>query len=74
MRQGAKAHRVQQQAALAAGSTGRAGAGVAGSTSTAAPGNPIASMAALQGNLLLLSEDLDLGGGEAKRGVGDRSC
>jgi hypothetical protein len=31
-------------------------------------------MAALQGNLLLLSEDLDLGGGEAKRGVGDRGC
>lgn len=27
---------------------------------------------ALQSNLLLLSEDLDLGGGEAKRGVGDR--
>lgn len=29
-------------------------------------------MAALQGNLLLLSKDLDLGGSEAKRSVGNR--
>ena len=31
-------------------------------------------MATLKRNLLLLSEDLDLGGGKAKRGVGNRGC
>lgn len=69
--QGTEAHRVQQQAALAAGGAGRARTGVAGSSCPSAPRNTISGMA-LQGDLLLLSEDLDLGGGKAKRGVGDR--
>lgn len=73
MRQRAKTHRIQQQAALAAGGAGSARAGVAGSPGSPAARHPIAGMA-LQGNLLLLSEDLDLGGGEAKRGIGDRCC
>lgn len=72
VRQRAETHRIQQQATLTAGGAGSARAGVAGSPCSPAPGNPIAGMAALQGNLLLLSEDLDLGGGEAKRSVGDR--
>jgi hypothetical protein len=74
VRECAKTHRVQQQTALTAGGTGRARAGVAGSSGSSAPGHPIAGMAALQGNLLLLSEDLDLGGGKAKRSVGNRGC
>lgn len=31
-------------------------------------------MAALERDLLLLPEDLDLGGSKAKRGIGDRGC
>lgn len=58
--------RIQQQAALTAGGTGGARARVAGSTGSPASGHAIAGMAVLQGNLLLLPKDLDLGGGEAK--------
>lgn len=70
VRQRAKAHRVQQQAPLAGSSACSARAGVAGSPCPSAPGNAMTGVA-LEGNLLLLSEDLDLGGGKAKRGVGD---
>jgi hypothetical protein len=72
MRKCPEAHWVQQQSTVTAGGTGSARAGVACTSSTSAPGSPIASVSALQSNLLLLTENLDLGGGEAKRGVGNR--
>ncbi|THC93228.1 hypothetical protein EYZ11_007282 [Aspergillus tanneri] len=65
-------HRIQQQSTVTAGGTGGTRTGVAGSTGPSAPGNPIAGMAILKSNLLLLPEDLDLGGSEAKRSVGNR--
>lgn len=74
VRECAQTHRVQHETALAAGGTGSARAGVACSPGASAPGHSIAGMAALQGNLLLLSEDLDLGGGQAKRSIGNRGC
>lgn len=57
---------------MTAGGTGGTRTRVAASTRSSAPGNPAGGMATLERNLLLLSEDLDLGGGEAKRGVGNR--
>lgn len=67
-----EAHGIQQQSTVTAGGAGSPRAGVAGSTGPSAPGNPIAGMATLQRDLLLLPEDLDLGGSKAKRSVGDR--
>lgn len=72
MGQRAEAHRIQKQTTMTAGSTGGARARIAGPSGPSASGNPIAGMATLKSNLLLLSEDLDLGGGKAKRSVGDR--
>jgi hypothetical protein len=72
MRKSPKAHRIQQQTTMAAGGTSSARARVAGAPSTSAPRYHIASMTALECKLLLLSENLNLGGREAKRGVGNR--
>lgn len=49
-----KAHRIQQQPAMAAGRTGSARARVAGPSSPSAPGDAIPSMPILKCNLLLL--------------------
>lgn len=57
---------------MTAGRTGGARTGVAGPPSPSASGNPTASMTTLKCKLLLLPEDLDFGGGETKRGVGNR--
>lgn len=73
MREGPQTHRIQQQPALAAGRAGGPGARVAVPSGPSASGDHTA-MAALERDLLLLPEDLDLGGGEAKRGVGDGGC
>jgi len=72
MRKRPKAHRIQQQTTMAASGTSSARARVACAPSSPAPGDPIASMTTLEGKLLLLPENLNLGGGEAKRGVGNR--
>ncbi|KKA16294.1 hypothetical protein T310_10122 [Rasamsonia emersonii CBS 393.64] len=73
VRKGPQAHGIQQQAALTAGGAGSPGAGIAVPARSSASGD-VASMPALERNLLLLSEDLDLGGGKAKGGIGDGGC
>lgn len=57
---------------MTAGRTGSARTSVAGPSSPSASGNPTASMTTLKCELLLLSEDLNFGGGKTKRGVGNR--
>lgn len=72
MRKRPEAHRVEQQSTMTASRTDGARTRVAIPSGPSASGNPTAGMATLKRNLLLLSEDLDFGGGEAKRGVGNR--
>ena len=73
MRQGAQTHGIQHQPAMTAGGTGGARARIAGSPRAPSSGGAVgAGMAILEGDLLLLAEDLDLGRGKAQRSVGDR--
>ena len=72
VRKGSETHRIEQQSTMTASRADSARARVAIPSGPSASGNPTAGMATLKRNLLLLSEDLDFGGGEAKRGVGNR--
>ena len=74
MGQGSQAHGVEQEPTLTAGGTGGAGAGVAVAARAAASGDTASMASSLKGNLLLLSQDLDFGGREAQRSVGNRGC
>ena len=57
---------------MTTGRTGSARTRIAGPSNPSASGDSTTGMTTLKRNLLLLSEDLDFGGGEAKRGVRNR--